>query len=261
MLPVSQLIPEKRTCWTPGALLLTASTVAAVAVAAAPFVLPALGVGVLEGQTAFDLCTSSDATGLAGWSSHLLSYVPYVGPTLAEGGIWNGVAGGAVGITGILASHWMEQAKSTCVQAWGKALRVAALATTALISLPAILPAIAMGVNYLAFLSNGMNSDTTHSIVQFSNEIIGKLGTDGAMSAGSAGGAASSLLASHLLSCGVGSFVAGNAIYHSTHQKHGAMEPEGNAEAQRQVFGAKGYIDREVLRRQYGVTAPAVRMA
>ncbi len=251
----------KDSCWSPGTLLLTASTVAAVAVAASPFVFPLFGVGELDSQQAFDLCTTNKATGLAGWSSNLLSYIPYVGETLAKGGIWNGVAGGAIGLSGTWIAGKMQDSKSDCTQKWGTALRVASLVTTALIALPALLPALSMGVNFLSFVFSGPSTEFTNDMVRFSETVIGKLGEAGAMGASSSGAAFSSLLVPHLLSCGVGGFLAAESVIHSSHKKkneHDAPQ-ETDKPTQNAVLATPSFIERERLRAHYRL--PEARMA
>lgn len=221
--------------------LLGVSTLA-VALAAAPFVLPALGVGMsvpglestLEQNIAFTTCTTGDPTGLAGVSSQLLAQLPWVGDTLAQGGIWNGVGAGAVAVAGTLAANKMQEtSENKSLFSWHGLVRSATLATSALIAAPALLQAVTMGVHYLALLAgNGLYGDVNYfnNVISFAQEGIGKLGTQGA-SAGSSALSTTSALLPHILSCGVAAGVGSAALSHGAHHAVAGGEPATRIES------------------------------
>ena len=228
------------------------------AIAVAPFLLPAIGVGSmvpmlspggenmalqsLEQITAFEDCIRGGATGLAGLTADILRPLPWVGETLAQGGVWNGVAAGGVALGGTLAANYYQE-KTPNHYHVAQIVRAATMATTALIAAPAILSALSMGLHYLSLVAGTQLYDG--NINQFSGvketlfSTLGKLGEQGAAGAatlqagasGSIGGAlsASSLLVTHALSCGVAASIGGAAIsssaQHSAHAHANPMMP------------------------------------
>ena len=208
--------------------------VSAVAVAASPLVLPVFGIGEIEAINATSLCSSGDPTGLAGYSAHLISHVPLVGSLLAAGGIANAVAAGAVALGGNYLAHKASQwAGCDSAVPWGSIIRTLTLATSFLIALPAILPAITMGLTFLsqvAYFEGFIGQAAFESATSTATDVIGKLGAQGA-SAMAAGGAASlgSLFLSHLASCGIALGVGASAIGHSVNRatdgEHCVSEP------------------------------------
>ena len=211
-----------------GQKLLLGISSLAVALAAAPFVLPALGIGQFEQFTALATCSTGSPTGLAGQSANLLSHIPFVGDTLAQGGIWNGVGAGVVAIAGNMAANQMKnQSQNKSIFSWHGLVRSATLATSALIAAPALLQSITMGVDYLSLVA-GLNlygdMNSFNGINSFAQEYIGKLGTQGA-SAGASALSASSALVPHILSCGVGAGVGGAALSHGAHHAAAGEQP------------------------------------
>lgn len=206
-------------------VLLGVSTLGVV-LAAAPFVLPALGVGMeipggtLEQAIAFTTCTTGNPTGLAGLSAQVLSQVPLVGETLAKGGLWNGIGAGAIAIAGTISANRMkEKSQNKSVFSWHGLVRTATLATSALVAAPALLQAITMGVHYLALLAgNSLYGDVTYfnNVIIFAQEGIGKLGIQGA-SAGASALSTTSALVPHIISCGVAAGVGSAALSHGAH--------------------------------------------
>lgn len=187
----------------------------ATAIAVAPFILPGLGIGekwdggTLEQGIAFANCSAGPATGLAGWASNIVSYIPFAGETLAKGGILNAVAAGGVLWSGNKVSDWIREDEPQAGWiSWSGLTKMLTIATTALIALPAILPAISMGIDYLSILAGNSFHDDFKYYNGYTQPLVnalGKLGESGAMSSGVLGASgASSLLVSHLLACGVG---------------------------------------------------------
>jgi hypothetical protein len=200
----------------------------AVALAAAPFVLPAFGVGELEQITALTTCTTGAPTGLAGQSAVLLGQLPLVGETLSHGGIWNGVGAGAIAIAGTLAANRMEEAsENKSLFSWHGLVRAATIATSALVAAPALLQSLTMGVHYFSLLA-GTNiygdPNQFRDVIMFAQENIGKLGAQGAAASTSALSASSALLP-HILSCGVAAGVGGAALHGSAHHAVAHSEP------------------------------------
>lgn len=203
-----------------------------IAMASAPFVLPAMGVGPLEQMIALDLCTVGTPTGLAGASADLLRQITVVGGTLAQGGLWNGVGAGAVAVAGTLAAnHWQRKAENKTIYSWHGLLRAATLVTSALIAAPALLQALTMSTHYFTLLAGQqLYGDVNHfsDVLSFATNTIGKLGAEGA-SAGANALSASSALVPHILSCGVAAGV-GSAAIHGT--AHGAVNGAVHGSAQ-----------------------------
>lgn len=192
----------------------------AIAVAAAPFVLPAFGVGEFEQLIALNTCTTGDPTGLAGQAAGLLKEIPLVGGTLAQGGIWSGVGAGAIAIAGTMAANRMEKrSENKSIFSWHGAVRAATLATSALIAAPALLQALTMSTHFFALLAGAeIYGDPSHfsDIITFSQYNIGKLGVEGA-SAGASALSTTSALVPHILSCGVAAGVGSAAISSTAH--------------------------------------------
>lgn len=200
-------------------VLLGVSTFA-VAVAAAPFVLPAFGVGELEQLLALNTCTTGDPTGLAGQAAGLLKEIPLIGGTLAQGGIWSGVGAGAIAIAGTMVANRMEKrSENKSLFSWHGAVRAATLATSALIAAPALLQALTMSTHFFALLAgNEIYGDPNQfrDIIGFAQTTIGKLGVEGA-SAGASALSTTSALVPHILSCGVAAGVGSAAISSTAH--------------------------------------------
>lgn len=206
----------KRALWTVGGT--------ATALAAAPILMPLAGVGKFAAMTATQICGTGEATGIAGAVSGIVSEVPLVGSMLAAGGIFNALAAGGIAVAGLYIADKLDE-EHDCndrIQ-WGTVVRWAALTTSFLVALPAILPAITMGLTFLGHWgwTEGMISqETSHAIIGFSTDVIGKIGAEGAAGASLAGGAASlgSLFVAHLASCGVAMGIGASAIGHGVHE-------------------------------------------
>lgn len=164
----------------------------------------------IAGSNALDMCGSGLATGWAGSISGLLSGIPLIGAGIAGGGLMTVGVAAALMVGGMwLANHVDKQTPEGKFQ-WGKVIRWASMATSVLVSLPAILPAISMGLNFLSFWLQPGVSDTALLNV---GSTIGKLGTSSAFSGTSMalGGASMGLV--HTLTCalpmGLGAYLLG----------------------------------------------------
>lgn len=196
--------------------LLTGLAVGGVATGAAiilaPHVLPLLGIGssVLAGEAMFLLHGTADATGnivgsgLAGTLNQALSAVPLVGDKLAAGGIFNAAATALTGIGGVLLGNHIAKKFHA---GWGKAIKYAALATSALIALPTVLTALSVGVVYLSTIS--MNAESASHVVGFIDSTLGSIGHSESDFLGLSGAAAT---LPHFLTCGLSIVPAGLAF-------------------------------------------------
>lgn len=188
-----------------GLKLLSLAGLSTAALALAPVVIPAI-IRTQETQlaemAATSFCTTGAASGLVSTVAGAIGHIPFVGGALAAGGMWT--VGAAVGIAlgGMVLANYIDRHTPEGKFRWGAVVRWSSLATSILVSLPAILPAISMG---LMFWGNWMGDysmmDTAAS--------IGSLGTSGAASAiGSAAGGAG-LAALHAITCALPLGLAG----------------------------------------------------
>lgn len=174
------------------------------AVIAAPYLLPMVGVGDVEtAENAITIMHTHDGTpgaggGLAGFLNSGITHIPLVGNALAAGG-WASIATtGVIGIGGMLLANWMEKREDPSRFRWSKIIRYSALATSALLALPAILTGVSIGLTFLVSIL-----PVSFSVV---NATIGGLyATIGAADMAVAGTSSTGLMAfalPHLLSCG-----------------------------------------------------------
>ncbi len=151
-----------------------------------------------------DLFHAHDSTspgfGLAGLVSRGLGAIPGVGGTLAAGG-WGAIAATSlIGIGGVLLANWMEKHEDPTKFHWSKVIRYGSLATSMLISLPAILTGVSIGITFLSSLFISQAS-TFNALTAGLNSTIGSAN----MAIGaSSGGSVLATLLPHLLSCGAG---------------------------------------------------------
>lgn len=120
----------------------------------APHILPSIGIGTDDDtHSSFALLHARSGTpgyGLAGGINSVLEAIPLIGPELAKGGLFTGVASAAVGLGGILLGRHIEKKEDgTRRFSMGKLIKTAALITSALIALPSILTGIAIGITFL----------------------------------------------------------------------------------------------------------------
>lgn len=171
-----------------------AATTAAISLA--PFIFGMSGFGAQALEISQSLCSSGAASGLAGMAYNAAMQVPLIGSYLATGGILNGVLALGIGLGGIALSRHLERTGHPTAS---KIVRWGSLATSILVSLPALLPAVGMGFHFISLISDGAISDW--SLKAF--ELLGKLGGAGAASAYASSGSAVLASAGHLLACGL----------------------------------------------------------
>ncbi len=199
------------------------------AIIAAPTLLPEIGIGTSEMATessfVFHVDAEEGGIGLAGALNHTLSYVPYVGETLAGGGLKAAMVGIGVGIGGALAGDHLDRkygdGKSL---SWGKALKYASLASSALIALPTLLSGLSVGLVYLSML-NG--PDFANKVVDAVTVTTGVASEHNLASTGLSGlGAA----VPHLVTCGSMMLPAAFMFHNGGHPTH---DEEADSHAQK----------------------------
>ena len=169
----------------------------------APYVLPAIGIGSAEvaEETMFVLhgCIDTGGTGLAGFLNRGIAQLPLVGSSLAAGGLATALTSGGIGFGGLLLSHLLEKREPQGTRFhWSKVIRYAALATSALIAMPALLTGLSVGVSFLATLTG--NYEFILSTVGLMSKTLGVAGGMGAMTELSGLAA----VAPHFFTCGAG---------------------------------------------------------
>lgn len=171
----------------------------------APYALPMVGIGTADDALAvFErVCGQSAAgSGAAGALNASIAEIPMIGPSIASGGFGTAAITGSIGIGGYALGHALEKkhAGSDAIN-WGKVIRYSALATSALIALPALLTGINMGLTYLTLaLSGAALASMTANLL---TDTIGTIGKTAAENSGLSGGVA---LLPHLLTCGASFF-------------------------------------------------------
>ncbi len=169
------------------------------AVVIAPYLLPVVGVGetALAEEAMVAMHGTGLGNGLAGVINGVINSIPFVGGTLAQGGLVSAVASAGIGIGGMLLGNYIEKRQdgSTGIR-WGKVLATAALATSALIALPSLLTGISVGVVYLAAAFSGV--ELASSAVA---AMAASLGSVSSVSAGMTGLAGAAAAFPHLLTC------------------------------------------------------------
>ena len=165
----------------------------------APYVLPAVGVGSEEmAENAIAaLCGTGEGTGLAGGINAMLSHVPVIGESLAQGGWTNVGVIATLGIGGHLLANHMDKNQESGIP-WGKVVRYAALATSMLVALPSILTGVSAGLVFLAASVGG--AELGSAALTHLSSTLGTTGENAVLATSGAGLTAS---AAHLLTCGL----------------------------------------------------------
>lgn len=178
--------------------------VVAFGVMLAPHILPALGVTGAELAEEASTMIHTNPMGIAGGINSALGLVPGIGAKLAEGGLFTAAASALTGIGGVLLGQFVESKEDDRKTIkWGTVIKYAALITSALIAMPAILSALSTGIIYagLALEHAGAISYTaSQNIIANVASTLGGIGGDYAHSWFGLGGLTAIL--PHLLCCG-----------------------------------------------------------
>lgn len=166
------------------------------AVSLTPFIFGQSGFGATALQLTQGFCSTGSGTGLSGMAFDAASNIPVIGAYLATGGILNGVLALGIGLGGLAWSRHLEKSNHPTA---AKIVRWGSIATSVLVSLPALLPALGMGFHFISIMTDGAISD--FALSAFS--AFGKLGSAGAASAYAQSGSALLASAGHLLTCGL----------------------------------------------------------
>ncbi len=181
--------------WLIGAGIVTAMVITA------PHVLPLIGIGELEVTGIFGLCgDSGSASGVAGGvASWMSNHIPWIGAELAKGGLINAAVSGFIGLGGAMLGNYLQKNEDgTQSIKWSSVIKTAALATSLLIAVPALFPAISMGVSFLGGML--LDAEAATAVKVFMTSTFGTV--SGAFSL-SEGLGATAMLLPHLLTCGV----------------------------------------------------------
>lgn len=176
-----------------------AVAIATAAISLAPFIFNQGALGEVALANTLSFCSAGEATGLTRVVSGIMAQIPVVGGYLATGGIFNGIASLAIGLTGVAASRMLEKRHHPTA---AKIVRWASIATSVLVSLPAILPALGMGFHYIGLISD---NDMIQQWAFSAFEALGKMGSSSLTSAAWQSGSALIASASHLIACGAAS--------------------------------------------------------
>jgi hypothetical protein len=140
-------------------------------------------------------------SGIAGFINRAIAnYVPFVGETIAKGGVPNMLATAATGIGGVMFGRFIKNNGDETSIKWGDIIQYAALATSALIALPTLITGIGMGLVYLTmeFGSSEMTEQVAGAVLDYSG-VAGSNMAENVMMGAS--GAAAAI--PHFLTCGV----------------------------------------------------------
>lgn len=148
-----------------------------------------LGIASAEAIT---FCTAGGAKGAAGSVAGFLE--PLVGTSIAAGGFTTAAVSGTIAIGGMWLANYIDKHTEKGAFRWGAVIRWASLATSVLIALPAILPAIGMGLTFFGSLFGV-------EMLRDAAFLAGSLGSAGAMSGISTGLGAAGLAGVHALTC------------------------------------------------------------
>ena len=186
-----------------------------------PFVLPAIGIG--SADAAAEIMTAlhgtGTGTGLAGALNNIVSTIPAIGSTLAQGGLFTALATGVVGLGGMVIGNKLAHGDAQRSIGWGSMIKAAALATSALIALPSILTGISVGIAFIADTIGGLS--LANQAITF---LAGTLGSTGSMNAATATSSLGAMLP-HLLTCGA-SLLPLSGVWAASHQGQVKTPPQ-----------------------------------
>lgn len=197
-----------------GQLAIISATAATIA---APYVLPALGIGTKVDMLNVTQTCSSARGGLAQAIEGMLSSVPVIGGYIGTAGWSSALIAGGIGIAGIALGNYVHKHYDRKGHIpWGKVIKYTALATSMLIAMPSILSGVSMGIAYIASVAAG-NAGLAAARA-FLEPTIGFSGVAHTAPTGLAG------LAPHLLTCGRALVPAGLALASNKREHKNAYE-------------------------------------
>ena len=170
--------------------------VGSAAISLTPFIFGQTGFGAIALQLTQGYCSSGPGSGLAGMTYDAASHIPLIGSYLASGGILNGVLALGIGLGGLAIGRYLERHDHPTA---AKIVRWGSIATSLLVSLPALLPALGMGFHFISIMTDG----TVSEFATKAFEALGKLGSASAASAYAQSGSTLLASAGHLLTCGL----------------------------------------------------------
>lgn len=190
-----------------GAKLALGTAALAGSIILAPYLLPVLGIGseALAEETLTALCSSGEATGLAGQVNAALAQVPLVGESLAAGGWTNAAGVVTTGVGGHLLANTLRRKEGEAHSGirLSSIVRSMALATSMLIALPSILTGISAGLVYLSAVVG--DTALASSTLTVMSDTLGTTGSTKTLTSGMSGLA---VTVPHLLTCGAALFPA-----------------------------------------------------
>ncbi len=200
--------------------ILSAMAIGAGALMLAPHILPAIGIGN-EAMALASHDMLHGASGLAGGLNSLLGALPVVGAPLAEGGMFNALMTGTIGIGGVLLSkHLSKTEGEQSAISWGRIIEYTALATSAMIALPVALSSVSSGILYMAQLV-GTAAGNPLFAPQVARLLTSTLGTTGIAHA-SMGFSGVAAIIPHFFTCGIAMVPAALALQEEIHAPHPA---------------------------------------
>ncbi len=196
------------------------AAIAGAGIILAPHILPAIGIGSTEAAAdSMWMLHAENGSGLAGTINGLLKGIPLVGTKLAEGGLFNSAATALVGVGGVMLGKFIERKQDGHAKIkWGKMIKYAALATSALIALPTVLTALGSGLIFIA--SMACDAAYTSSVIGAVDSTLGSIGASAMQFTGLSGVAAT---IPHFLTCGVSLLPAALAFMMDNDPPHSAI--------------------------------------
>lgn len=210
--------------------LAVGTALAAGAVIAAPYVLPAIGIGegaeIVGIMSGFHANAANVGEGLAGLLNTGFTKIPLIGKALAAGDLTTALISGTLGIGGMLLGRYIDKREDGSHHIrWGKVLATSALVASALIALPTMLTGITAGITFLAAR---IDSGLASKALSFLTKTIGYANSPSLASASLSLGA---IALPHLMTCGAGALpaVLSSCMHNYSSREHvpGPVEAAG----------------------------------
>jgi hypothetical protein len=161
--------------------------------ALAPLVFPQFSLNAVPASAnAIARCIKGEPSGLV--KPIYDAFEGTVGASLISGGWPTALVSGGLAVGGLWLANYVDKRTEQGAFRWGSVIRWAALTTSILISLPTILTAMSMGINFFSFWAGSEGPSALGSA-------IGSLGAKGAASGMGAAASAAGLASIHALTC------------------------------------------------------------